>query len=263
MKANKMASWWDRFLDHIFSDPGSCLACGEKPLFRYGFCADCVQRMDFIRWHGQLEPDPDGGRDFPAYALAFYNNFLREIYARYKFEGRSYYRNSFAEMMIDFIGETEELASCSWISYIPMTPYKEFLRGYNPIKEIAATIATRRDMALVHTLEKSRVTKEQNKLGLIQRESNVRGSFRPALKEGRLELVYPDRQAEKIKRIPPESLSSQRGILLDDFITSGNTMKEAAGVLDKLGLSPLCLSLALASYPQDIRSDQALSPSSG
>lgn len=87
---------------------------------------------------------------------------------------------------------------------IPMTKRKILLRGFNQTEILAKNLAPEKTMPV---LQKIKETKEQAKLNFQERKTNLKNAF-----------IVQER--------PPKNI-----ILIDDVITSGNTLKECAQVL--------------------------------
>ncbi len=248
---DKRSTITNSILDILLGDQDSCVGCSSKELYEYKLCHSCYEELELVDKMNILEARHDKEEEFVVYTAAFYNNFLKEMYAPYKFEQKSFYRDSFGEMLVAYVEREIELASCGWITYVPMSPEKEVLRGYNPLGEIARYMAHQLGLPLVHGLQKAKKNKEQNKLNRIQRESNVRGAFALATKKDQFRMENPAGLQSSIQFVSTARLAQSRGILIDDFLTSGNTMREAISVFRSAGLDVVGLTLAMSSYPRD------------
>ncbi|HZD60259.1 MAG TPA: ComF family protein [Anaerolineae bacterium] len=99
------------------------------------------------------------------------------------------------------------------IAFVPLTRYKEAKRGYNQSKLIAQELSLLFNKPLYRDLVKIRDIPEQNKLGLADRSSNVKGVF------------------------VAKAQVSGRMLLVDDVYTTGSTVNECAIALRKAGAS--------------------------
>lgn len=98
---------------------------------------------------------------------------------------------------------------------MPLHPARLRQRGYNQAMELARPLAQVLEVPVRHdALLRTRATKAQTELGAIARRRNVRGAF--AAKPG---AVWPEHVA-----------------LLDDVMTTGATLAEAARVLRRAGV---------------------------
>ena len=237
-----------RLLESFFADPDTCCACGERPLFRIGLCRDCYERLSFYRVVRTLPTQRTP--PFRVYTVAFYNNFLRTLFARYKFEEQSFFEPTFAAMIGETAVHFTDLNKYSWASYIPMRKRKEVRRGANPAEALCRGFCQSSGKLFVPLLVKKGSVREQNKIGRVERARNVRGAF---------SLLHPERKfvpgarwdakAGRFQevRVPMALLQQSPGVLVDDFVTSGNTLCEAERILRKAGILVDGLVLATAS----------------
>ncbi len=104
-----------------------------------------------------------------------------------------------------------------WVLPVPLAPQRLAERGYNQAWELARRAA--RDLgcrAHARLLDRPLPGLHQAELGLAQRRSNLRGAFVPR----------PSRQV---------SLHGQHVAVVDDVMTSGATLGEAAAALRRAG----------------------------
>lgn len=245
----------EKLLDVLFARQDECLLCNSKMEEKSGLCPSCYGNLHLLEGKQEVDLLSEGTEKEYFYSAAFYNNFLRELYARYKFEGQSFYKKVFSTILLDYIQSNQNLMACQWIAYIPMERRRKLLKGYNPIEEIGRDLAEGLGIPLVHLLVKAKKTKEQNKSSRIERESNMKGAFALNDQEGQVKIEEIKKGTCRISSIDKSLFLPKLGILLDDFITSGNTMLEAQRVLRKEGIQALSLSLALSTYPKDLIQD--------
>jgi len=104
-----------------------------------------------------------------------------------------------------------------WVLPVPLAPQRLAERGYNQAWELARRVARslgcRADARL---LDRPLTGAHQAELGLAQRLTNLRGAFVPK----------PSRQV---------SLHGQHVAVVDDVMTSGATLREAAAALRRAG----------------------------
>jgi ComF family protein len=124
---------------------------------------------------------------------------------------------------------------------MPMHWFKRWQRGFNQAELLAQVVARRYGLRVSQNLQRSRRTKAQASLTEAERRTNLQGSF-------------------LVKR--PEELWGKRILLVDDVMTTGATLREAAATLKKAGpRSVTALTLARVDRPGDdlhLRSLQAL-----
>ena len=111
---------------------------------------------------------------------------------------------------------------------LPLHPERLRERGFNQSVEIARRIARHTSITLDHqTLIRSRATAPQAELALKERSRNVRGAF-----ECRGDL------------------SGRRILLIDDVMTSGATLREAARVLKLHGATEIHIAVIARALKQ-------------
>jgi len=177
------------------------------------------------------------------YAAGFYNNFLRAHFSAYKFEGKSYFCEAFTRLLEDHIRRYPELRRADYLACVPMYPRQETVRGYNAIGMIAEQLAVRMDLPLVQLVRKTRPAKEQNKLTRPERAVNLDSVYASAAEAScfryeRLSIGKTGGMKRVHGRLSCAEFSKMSGILLDDLITTGHTLR---AVLDQLSAYDLDL----------------------
>lgn len=111
---------------------------------------------------------------------------------------------------------------------LPLHRSRRRERGFNQAEVIASGISRGTGYPLLTPLKRRRYTRSQTRLSAAERFRNVRGAF-----------VVPKRRAGQVRR--------RRFILVDDVVTTGATLKEAARSLIEAGaLPPIACVVALA-----------------
>ena len=124
-------------------------------------------------------------------------------------------------MYADFIAKSidENAISCDIISWVPVSTRRLRERGYDQSEIIARALADVLDIPCVKLLCKTKENKRQSSLNSKQeRKRNVAGVYRCIAKE---ELI------------------GNRILLVDDIVTSGETISEAAKMLRKSGCTEI------------------------
>lgn len=251
MRREKDGTFWEggpgaRLFGLLFEEEGFCLACGERGrALSGGLCPSCRSAIDRTSTCRQLWEDPD----FPVFSACFYNQFLQEQFADYKFSGKSYKENIFVSILDGYVKDHPILSRAGWLAYLPMRRRRETLRAYNPALNFARGLAMSRGLVLVHALRKVRESKEQHILSSRDRMDNVKGSYALAEEDGFLPAEFFRGEEVLTGKVRVEDLLQQEGILVDDLVTTGQTMIEGARPLVERGIPLYGLSLASASYP--------------
>lgn len=176
----------------IFYSKDYCYMCLKNKTKNY-ICKDCIERLEFI----------DGIRELDEriciYPL-FYNNFLRSLIKKFKYEDCTYLVKPFVEIIYKFI-KFKNL-DFDYISYIPMYYKDEYERGYNQSKILCEYYSKTAKKEMIQIIEKVKPTNHQNKLDRKMRLKNLKDSF---------------------KVIEGLNLDNKRILFIDDIVTTGST----------------------------------------
>jgi len=192
-------------LDYLFYNQRTCHICKEEYTEKF-ICKDCLSRLEFIDGNFEL------GQKTVHYPM-FYNNFLKDVIKRYKFQGQTYLVKPLSLILFEYFNNKFEGIKIDYISFIPMDKKSEFKRSYNQVKLLAQELSKLTGIKLIQVLEKCRKTKEQNKLSIEERKYNLKASF---------------------KAVENLDIKGKTILLLDDLVTSGNTLKSASEVIESV-----------------------------
>ena len=147
-------------------------------------------------------------------AVWYYEGSVRESLLRFKFYGARSYGNVYGRLLAMNVMETAE-ADFDVLTWIPVSPLRKLRRGYDQVELIARAAGRELGLEPVPTLKKIRHNRPQSRISDgAKRRANVLGAYRV---------------------IAPEQISGKRILLLDDILTTGATMSEAARVLKTAG----------------------------
>ena len=142
-----------------------------------------------------------------------YAGTVREALLRYKFEERAAYASAFGNFMIKCLDENR--ISCDSITWVPLSGRRLRQRGYDQARLLAEEIARARDLPCEALLEKMRDTPAQSGVGGREaRRKNAAGAYRA---------------------LDPERTAGRDVLLVDDIVTTGETLMECARVLKAAG----------------------------
>ena len=192
----------------LFSQEHICLFCRESIARDDNYiCTDCMDLVEIVNRKIIMNlPNMEN-----AYYSLLYNRFIREKLHAYKFEGKNYLYKAFGEILISTIKTKGLDNKIEVIAFVPAHRRKKALRGYNQSELLASYIADRLEIPLLKNhLLKVKWTKDQNKLGKIERKNNLKDSF---------------------KATKTEDFKGKEILLVDDIITTGTTMEECGKVL--------------------------------
>ena len=190
--------------------PPKCVLCGD--LLRSGeqdLCRECRSEAHLF---------PNGKRKLQFLdsfaAVWYYEGSIRRSMLRFKFYGRRSQAVSYGRLLAMEL--TKEFPDgFDVLTWIPVSPGRRLRRGYDQVELIAKAAARELGMEATPTLRKIRSNPPQSRItGEAQRRANVLG-------------VYRVRQDADIR--------GKTVVLLDDILTTGATMGEAARMLRTAG----------------------------
>ena len=226
--------------------PPNCLLCHQylnsPPKIR-PLCFDCLNTLEFNRppfcqkcsRHLPDSPQPTCDdclrKDFffdCAFSPCFYNETMRKLIHLFKYGNKTSLRHCFTDVILSFLKDYSLPGNAfDLLMPIPLHPVRFRERGYNQSGLLAQGLAPRLDLPVCsQNLIRVRHTQNQARVSPKNRFTNIHGAFK---------IKYPAQVKEK-------SI-----LLVDDLLTSGTTVSEAARVLKKAGARRVgVLTLALA-----------------
>jgi ComF family protein len=140
-----------------------------------------------------------------------YTGNVRHSLILYKFWRRRLYAGFYAK---ELAAHLQRWAECyDLIAWVPVSPIRKWSRGYDQVELIVRSMTA--EVPVVPVLRKRRHNRRQAEIkGKPARLANVRG-------------VY--------SCVDPERIRGKRVLLVDDIITTGATVSEAANTLRKAG----------------------------
>ncbi len=190
--------------------PPKCVLCGS--VLRDGETDLCKQ----CRIEAPLYPN---GKRKPHFldsfaAIWYYEGNIRRSLLRYKFYGRRSFAKSYGRLLAMEL-QQEHPEGFDVLTWIPVSPLRRLRRGYDQMELIAKAAGQELGMEARPTLRKLRSNPPQSRMTSdAQRKANVLG-------------VYALRRDGNVK--------GKKVVLLDDILTTGATMGEAARVLRAAG----------------------------
>ena len=156
----------------------------------------------------------------------FYDSKVRQSILKYKFRGVAFNARSYAKAMCSAVESAGIKDDFDIITFVPLSKSRERERGFNQSRKVAEIVADCLNKPCRALLEKTKNNKNQHDLNLIERRENVKG-------------VYSVCKNEDVK--------GMRILLIDDIVTTGNTMSECCNVLKDNGAeNVICMSIATA-----------------
>ena len=209
----------DWILDLVF--PPRCAFCRRLlPGGVKGVCRFCESKLPFVPPDGQVRSFKNVDK---CLTPLYYEGTVRESLHRYKFSSLTAYADIYSEFMGKCIDENG--ISCDIITWIPLSRRRLRKRGYDQAELLARLIAKRQGLNCTRLLKKLRDNPPQSGTGSPEkRRANVKGIY---------------------SCIKPELVKEKTILLVDDIVTTGATLSEAAGVLKKAGAAAVyCAAVA-------------------
>lgn len=228
--------------------PSFCLAC-EKPLGpapELLFCLECLEKIHCIQSPlcpccGRVYRKAAGGDHHcgaclarphhfnVARALFLYEEPVKEVIHRFKYQGKTVCLPSFANFARTMLPGLAELEGADWILPVPLHPTRLRERGFNQSLLLARAFFPKDRRISLDLLIRSRPTEPQTSFNGAARRTNLKNAFT---------VTGPQRIAKK------------KILLIDDVFTTGTTVNECARVLKKAGASEVVV-LTLARVKED------------
>lgn len=196
-----------------FFDDGTiiCVCCRERfnpchiiiSAKNIGICSECIKKFEAIPLFNPLE-----GNGKVSYYISgyYYNDTLKQLIHRYKFNSEYALSDLFSKMLYDRIKDISELHEFDFITSVPISRKRLLKRGFNQAELIAKKVSEMLEIPYVNCIHKCRHTVAQSTLKKSKRADNIRGAFLADY----------------------ERVSDKRILLIDDIVTTGSTMNECA-----------------------------------
>ena len=156
----------------------------------------------------------------------YYKGYTRSSLLRYKFRNARHYATGYGRLLaMKLLEEHPEGFDC--LTWVPVSTLRKFRRGYDQVELLARAVGRELGMKPVRMLKKIRHNPPQSGMkDFSARRANVLGAYRAKNQE---------------------TLCGKRILLLDDIITTGATVSEAARVLLTAGAAEVhCGAVAAA-----------------
>lgn len=202
------------FMNFLY--PPTCIICGKSA--DYYICEKCNKRIKQYEEYHYLSRDEDNNYPIRHYDeliyILRYEKIIRKIMINYKFYSKPYISYFFAYKIMNNKSLCKKIKECDYLVPVPMSAYKESLRGYNQTRLITSIISKKLKIKESNNLKKVNNALTQGKLNKLERINNIEGIF-----------YVEDNQEFVGKRV----------VLLDDIYTTGSTIEECARVISESG----------------------------
>lgn len=208
----------DSILNILF--PPRCAFCGKIMDTARGVCPDCAKALPF-RPAGKALQKIEG---FDCAVTFYYDDMVKEGIRALKFQGKSaraaIFGGYLAQTAAEYLGGRFDA-----VTFVPVSPLRNFQRGYDQSRLLAASAAGIWDTKIQKTLVKVRNNPPQSSVKTpAERRANVLGAYRVR---------------------PGVEVRGRRFLLIDDVCTTGSTLAECARTLMAAGAADVvCAALA-------------------
>ncbi len=225
---NSTSTWLAGLIDFVY--PPLCLGCSDYTENGNGICDCCLTSIETFDFPFCLNCDDFiatgyrcpvcAGSSLPLYAFGNYTDPLEQIVIQFKFKGITRSSEFFAGLLVDRFGTDIISLGAQALIPIPLHTRRETYRGYNQAEIFACDLSGALGLEVrSDVIKRGKKRRPQARLSLAQRAANIKGVF---------EIDEP-----------PDDLS--RVILVDDVVTSGSTVREAARTLREVDIKVLAV----------------------
>ena len=234
--------WFNILLDILFPEQPVCLFCNRRADSDINFmCRECLQKISFFelfcehcgrhlpyrkkrfcRFCLQEKPGFDRAR-----ACALYYGGLKEYISDFKYRGQTKLARGFGFLMSEYYREFFGELEVAGVLSIPLHKKKRRERGFNQAELLAKELCQNLSLPSFNgLLVRKKETPPLYELNHQQRRQAVRGAF--ALTK------------------TSQFLRNKTLLLVDDILTTGSTVNEAARLLKQVGKADTIIVLTLA-----------------
>lgn len=167
-----------------------------------------------------------------------YSHTMAEIIHRIKYRSEYALANLVVEICLSILITDIDNLKIDVVSYVPTVRKRRWGRGFNQSKLLASRVAKSLKLPLADLLERREYMSSQVGAGAVQRQLNVRNSFRP----------LPTKRASV--EVPNSVL------IVDDVMTTGATLEACAKQLRQMGVAKV-YALVVARDPSFILINKA------
>ncbi|MFE2877018.1 ComF family protein [Streptomyces roseus] len=222
-----MRGWWQELAGLVL--PAACGGCGVA---RVVLCAGCAQALSGAA-AGRVSPFPRPAGLPAVYAAAAYEGVVREVVLEHKERGALPLAGPLGAALAAAVGRAAGAGAAGvaagqelLLVPVPSAPRQVRARGHDPARRIALAAAGRLRRAGVRArvacvLRQVRPVADQAGLGARERRENLAGAL--GLRHGGA----------------VERTAAARVVLVDDLITTGATLAEAARALRAGSIGPV------------------------
>lgn len=199
------------FIIHLFY-PARCAFCNKITDREKVCCDECNSKVQGVNPRALVLNNTFCVSAFP------YCNIYRDAILNLKIKGRIKNADTLSLYMLKAIREYYNDDKFDLVTAVPLSKNQRSLREFNQSEFLARKIAESLNVPYMDCLVKIKDNKPQHSLNRDLRKSNVKG-------------VY---------KISDEKITNLKILLVDDIVTTGNTLEECSRVLKKSKNKVLC-----------------------
>lgn len=226
-----LRGWWRTALDLVF--PRHCAGCeGPVEEGQEGYvCSRCRARLELV-----IDPfcarcgDPIDGvaaktftcsfcvHEEPAFDLARsavrFRGPIRSLLHQFKYNEGTHLAEDLGRLLAACVETHYDPSQVDLVAFVPLYHRRERERSYNQARLLAEQLGRRYDRPVLRGMKRVRDTGTQTRLHMAGRAENVKGAF---------------------EATEPSWVEGKTVLLIDDVMTTGATLREAAASLKKAG----------------------------
>ena len=201
--------------------PGRCVFCQRVIPEGRQVCPACEKKnssagLRYYIFNGSQS------RCFACLSVYPFTSSVRQAIYRFKFRDKPGYAAFFGKQMAEVVENFEKAEEFDAVTCVPLSLKRQRERGYNQSQLLAEEMAAALSLPYEPTLVKVKENREQHKLKAGERKGNVLGVYSV--------IGNP---------------AGKRYLLVDDIITTGNTVSECGRMLKRAGAKQVvCVSAA-------------------
>ncbi len=209
----------DKIAELLF--PWKCIFCGCV-LESGDICQECKKSLPYTKGDSIYQKFPFVDK---CISPLYYKDKVKDSIHRYKFYGCSAYFAGYSTIMAPCAENNLDCGGIDVVSWIPLSKKRLHRRWYNQSELIAREIAKRVGLPCEALLKKVKDNKSQSSIREYkERSKNVIGAY---------------------ELLDTANVKGRYILLVDDVVTTGSTLSEAARMLKKAGAKAVyCVTLA-------------------
>lgn len=191
------------FLEVLYPSSIKCLICEIEETENF-LCAHCNSELSYVGNKFYLS-------ETTCYSICYYNDMMKKLVAEFKYKKNFNVGEFFSFLLCEKI--KIEKIKFDYITFIPMDKVALRKRGFNQCEYLAKMISENIGKELISVLGKKSGIKEQKTLSRAERAENIKDAF--YIKNKNL------------------NINNKKILLIDDVITSGETLINSTKILKK------------------------------